>query len=47
MAKTEKFMCMALLCDNKVERHPTNFGTGFCVSCQKQHDINFSEALKQ
>lgn len=32
------FLCMALDCKKKVYRHPYNFDTGFCETCQKKRD---------
>lgn len=32
-------LCMSLECENIVERHGFNFGTGFCKECQKKYDI--------
>ncbi len=44
---TEKFLCMALECTNEVERHPFNFDTGFCESCQQQLSNNYLESIIQ
>ena len=40
-----KTLCIALSCKEKVERHPSNFGTGFCVKCQKKYDWNVYENI--
>jgi len=37
---------MALFCDNWIDRHPYNFDTGFCDDCQKEHNKEVFNQLK-